>query len=31
LLPNVAATFGLRYVSEEHKIGRLVCYYLTGL
>lgn len=31
LLPNVAATFGLRYISEEHKVGRLMCYYMTGL
>ncbi|KAF9640702.1 MFS allantoate transporter [Lasiodiplodia theobromae] len=30
LAPNVAATFGMRFVSTEQKVGRLICYYLTG-
>ena len=30
LLPNIIGTFGLRYVAQSHKAGRLVCYYLTG-
>lgn len=30
MLPNIAGTFGLRYVGEEHRVGRLWCYYLTG-
>jgi hypothetical protein len=30
LLPNLAGSFGLHYVSESHRIGRLICYYLTG-
>ncbi|KAH8890653.1 putative MFS allantoate transporter [Thozetella sp. PMI_491] len=30
LLPNVAGAFGLHFVPEEQRIGRLVCYYLTG-
>ncbi|KAF4534204.1 MFS transporter [Lasiodiplodia theobromae] len=30
LLPNIAGTFGLRYVPQEHHVGRLWCYYLTG-
>lgn len=30
LLPNVAGSFGLAYLPESNKIGRLICYYLTG-
>lgn len=29
-LPNVAGAFGLRFVSSDHHIARLWCYYLTG-
>jgi hypothetical protein len=29
-LPNIAGSFGLRFIAQEHKIGRLWCYYLTG-
>lgn len=28
LAPNVAATFGMRFVSTEQKVGRLICYYV---
>ncbi|GME45560.1 mfs allantoate transporter [Neofusicoccum parvum] len=30
LAPNIAAAFGMRFVPTEHKVGRLICYYLTG-
>ncbi|KAJ5794661.1 Major facilitator superfamily domain general substrate transporter [Penicillium paradoxum] len=30
LLPNLAGSFGLRFVPIQHKVGRLICYYLTG-
>ena len=30
LLPNVAGSFGLRFVPLDQKVGRLICYYLTG-
>ncbi|KAL0257033.1 hypothetical protein SLS55_007843 [Diplodia seriata] len=30
LIPNIAGTFGLRFVPQEHHVGRLWCYYLTG-
>jgi predicted MFS family arabinose efflux permease len=30
LCPNIAGAFGLRYVSTDHQIARLICYYLTG-
>lgn len=30
LLPNIAGAFGLRFVQQDHKVGRLLCYYLTG-
>ncbi|KAL1851990.1 hypothetical protein VTK73DRAFT_9323 [Phialemonium thermophilum] len=30
LLPNVAGSFGLHYVPDSHRVGRLICYYLTG-
>ncbi|KAF4308488.1 Major facilitator superfamily [Botryosphaeria dothidea] len=30
LIPNIAGTFGLRFVPLEHHVGRLWCYYLTG-
>ncbi|KAE9371729.1 MFS general substrate transporter [Stipitochalara longipes BDJ] len=30
LLPNIAGAFGLRFVPLDHRIGRLICYYLTG-
>ena len=29
-MPNIAGAFGLRFVSGEHRVGRLICYYLTG-
>jgi MFS family permease len=29
-LPNIAGAFGLRYVSTDHHVARLWCYYLTG-
>lgn len=30
LLPNIAGAFGLHYVPLDQKVGRLICYYLTG-
>lgn len=30
LLPNIAGSFGLRFLGVDHKVGRLICYYLTG-
>lgn len=30
LLPNLAGSFGLHYVPESNRVGRLICYYLTG-
>jgi hypothetical protein len=30
LIPNLAGSFGLRFVPVEHSVGRLICYYLTG-
>ncbi|OJD36355.1 mfs allantoate transporter [Diplodia corticola] len=30
LVPNIAGTFGLRFVPQQHHVGRLWCYYLTG-
>ncbi|PYI04089.1 MFS allantoate transporter [Aspergillus sclerotiicarbonarius CBS 121057] len=30
LLPNVAGAFGLCFLPETEKVGRLICYYLTG-
>ncbi|KAI9926330.1 hypothetical protein AWENTII_007117 [Aspergillus wentii] len=30
LLPNVAGSFGLCFLPESNKVGRLICYYLTG-
>lgn len=30
LLPNITGAFGLRYVPLDRKVGRLICYYLTG-
>lgn len=30
MLPNVAGAFGLYFVAQEHKVGRLICYYLTA-
>ncbi|KAJ5766633.1 uncharacterized protein N7511_004249 [Penicillium nucicola] len=30
LTPNIAAAFGLRFVPESARVGRLICYYLTG-
>ncbi|KAE8322416.1 major facilitator superfamily domain-containing protein [Aspergillus sergii] len=30
LTPNIAAAFGLHFVPESAKVGRLICYYLTG-
>ncbi|KAK2752644.1 MFS allantoate transporter [Colletotrichum kahawae] len=30
LLPNVAGAFGLRFVPDDQRVGRLICNYLTG-
>ncbi|RAL15950.1 MFS general substrate transporter [Aspergillus homomorphus CBS 101889] len=30
LLPNVAGAFGLCFLPEHNRVGRLICYYLTG-
>lgn len=30
LIPNIAGAFGLRFVPFDRKVGRLICYYLTG-
>ncbi|RAO71712.1 uncharacterized protein BHQ10_007724 [Talaromyces amestolkiae] len=30
LIPNITGAFGLRFVPLDRKIGRLLCYYLTG-
>ncbi|KAN0096689.1 putative MFS allantoate transporter [Hyaloscypha variabilis] len=30
LLPNITGAFGLRFVPLDHRVGRLICYYLTG-
>lgn len=30
LMPNLAGSFGLRYVPLDQHVGRLICYYLTG-
>ena len=30
LFPNVAGSFGLCYLPESNRVGRLICYYLTG-
>ncbi|KAI8307940.1 putative transporter [Colletotrichum sp. SAR11_240] len=30
LLPNVAGACGLRFVPDDQRVGRLICYYLTG-
>ncbi|KAI9045385.1 putative MFS allantoate transporter [Aspergillus affinis] len=30
LIPNIAGTFGLRFVPLDRQVGRLICYYLTG-
>ncbi|KXT05015.1 hypothetical protein AC578_10337 [Pseudocercospora eumusae] len=30
LLPNIAGAFGLRFLPQSHRGGRLACYYLTG-
>lgn len=30
LLPNIAGAFGLRYLQEHNRAGRLICYYLTS-
>ncbi|KAL9109084.1 MAG: hypothetical protein Q9227_006175 [Pyrenula ochraceoflavens] len=30
LCPNIAGSFGLRFVPLDQKVGRLICYYLTG-
>jgi MFS family permease len=30
LCPNIAGAFGLRFVNEEHHVGRYICYLLTG-
>uniref|UniRef100_A0A093UZW9 Putative transporter n=1 Tax=Talaromyces marneffei PM1 TaxID=1077442 RepID=A0A093UZW9_TALMA len=30
LTPNITGAFGLRFVPLDQKVGRLICYYLTG-
>ncbi|KAL1979619.1 hypothetical protein VTN96DRAFT_5441 [Rasamsonia emersonii] len=30
LIPNLVGAFGLRFVPLDRKVGRLLCYYLTG-
>ncbi|KAL8809414.1 MAG: hypothetical protein Q9200_003442, partial [Gallowayella weberi] len=30
LIPNICGAFSLRFTSVEHKVGRLISYYLTG-
>lgn len=30
LCPNIAGSFGLRFLAADNQAGRLVCYYLTG-
>lgn len=30
LIPNIAGSFGLRFVPADQRVGRLICYYLTG-
>ena len=30
LMPNLAGAFGLRFVSTDQHVARLICYYLTG-
>ncbi|KAI9729860.1 MAG: hypothetical protein M1834_006609 [Cirrosporium novae-zelandiae] len=30
LCPNIAGAFGLRFLPVHQKVGRLICYYLTG-
>lgn len=30
LIPNIAGSFGLRFVPIDQRVGRLICYYLTG-
>ena len=30
LIPNISGAFGLHFVAEHHKIGRYICYLLTG-
>jgi hypothetical protein len=30
LAPNIAAAFGLRFVPQSAKVGRLICYYVRA-
>ncbi|RJE23435.1 Allantoate [Aspergillus sclerotialis] len=30
LFPNLAGSFGLRFVPQSSQVARLICYYLTG-
>ncbi|CAN6647768.1 allantoate permease [Trichomonascus vanleenenianus] len=30
MLPNISGAFGLYFLAHDNKIGRLICYYLTG-
>jgi hypothetical protein len=30
LVPNLCGTFGLAFVPTDQRVGRLICYYLTG-
>lgn len=31
LIPNLAGAFGLRFVPTDQKVGRLICYYVSGV
>lgn len=30
ILPTLAGAFGLHFVPDDRRVGRLICYYLTG-
>ncbi|ANB11553.1 Thi73p [Sugiyamaella lignohabitans] len=30
IIPNIVGAFGLYFIHDSHRIGRLICYYLTG-
>ncbi|OJD33102.1 mfs allantoate transporter [Diplodia corticola] len=30
LTPNIVAAVGMRFISTQHRVGRLICYYLSG-
>lgn len=29
-IPTIAGAFGLHFVPADRRVGRLICYYLTG-